>query len=466
MNDNTRIATVFVGGLALGYLISKLTKDNSKDENTKQDSFSEGPYEHVFSEEETEKRQKSFLDVDISLLRKGNHESPSKSGTMSPCYDSVFRVVLTGGPCAGKSTIISTLHSYLTSKGFNVLHVQETATTLKNSGLVWSPELGAEFQNACISVQHNRENVAYRWGKSIAKSCLRKKTVIIYDRALVDGLCFVTEEMFNACLQNVGIEGDLYRRYDAVFHLVTAADGAVDFYKNTTYRFESVEQAIEQDRKLQQVWSNHPNHHIFGNDSSFQVKIEKVVGQLSEQLGLNTLQHKPIRYLLKSEPVIPVLLPVIRETYFKTYINYPSNEEGFHFAFLRYSKRLHGSTKVGATTYVLKQVFNHHGQEVTRKRNLTRLEYFELLRRQDPSRKVVEQKRAYVSLKDGSLLEAVQYEKPIKLHLLNIYCVVDTQFDKSIIPSCFDMKEEVTGNEEYSAHYISACNKNHSTNNK
>jgi len=267
--------------------------------------------------------------------------------------------------------------------------------------------------------------------------------------------------MFNACLENCGIKEDLYSRYDAVFHLVTAADGAVKFYKNTNYRFESVEQAIEQDRKLQQVWSKHPNHHIFNNDQSFEVKIEKVVGQLSEQLGLNTLSHKPIRYLLKSEPVLPVLLPAIRETYFKTYINYPSNEEGFQFAFLRYSKREHGSTKVGATAYVLKQVFNLHGQEVTRKRNLGRIEYFELLRRQDPSRNVVEQKRSFVSLSDGSLLEAVQYIQPTKLHLLNIYSVVDTKFDKSIIPSCFEIGDEVTGNEVYSAHYISA--KNHNT---
>ncbi len=41
------------------------------------------------------------------------------------------------------------------------------------------------------------------------------------------------------------------KRYDAVIHMVTSADGAADFNnKSNEARYESEEQAIEVDRKL------------------------------------------------------------------------------------------------------------------------------------------------------------------------------------------------------------------------
>jgi len=41
------------------------------------------------------------------------------------------------------------------------------------------------------------------------------------------------------------------KRYDAVLHMVTAADGAADFYnKSNEARYEDVNQAISIDRKL------------------------------------------------------------------------------------------------------------------------------------------------------------------------------------------------------------------------
>ena len=53
-------------------------------------------------------------------------------------------------------------------------------------------------------------------------------------------------------------------RYDAVFHLVTAADGAETFYTllNNGARTESTEEARVLDKKTQQVWTGHPRHVI------------------------------------------------------------------------------------------------------------------------------------------------------------------------------------------------------------
>ena len=49
-------------------------------------------------------------------------------------------------------------------------------------------------------------------------------------------------------------------RYDAILHLVTAADGAVSFYGTDTnaIRSESPELARELDGKTKAVWHGHP----------------------------------------------------------------------------------------------------------------------------------------------------------------------------------------------------------------
>ena len=45
-------------------------------------------------------------------------------------------------------------------------------------------------------------------------------------------------------------------RYNAVLHLVTAADGAEEFYSkaNNAARFENAEQARQRDRRLQKAY--------------------------------------------------------------------------------------------------------------------------------------------------------------------------------------------------------------------
>ena len=48
---------------------------------------------------------------------------------------SVFNVVLTGGPCAGKSTGLSRIEQELTKRGYKVYVVAETATEVITGGI-------------------------------------------------------------------------------------------------------------------------------------------------------------------------------------------------------------------------------------------------------------------------------------------------------------------------------------------
>ncbi|MBN1583378.1 MAG: AAA family ATPase, partial [Anaerolineae bacterium] len=58
-----------------------------------------------------------------------------------------------------------------------------------------------------------------------------------------------------------------YQRYAAVIHLVTAADGALPYYKRwpDAHRPETPEQAIHLDRLLEQIWGEHHAHFRIDN---------------------------------------------------------------------------------------------------------------------------------------------------------------------------------------------------------
>ena len=47
----------------------------------------------------------------------------------------ISKIVITGGPCAGKSTAMSWIQNAFTQKGYRVLFVPETATELINGGI-------------------------------------------------------------------------------------------------------------------------------------------------------------------------------------------------------------------------------------------------------------------------------------------------------------------------------------------
>ena len=68
-------------------------------------------------------------------------------------------------------------------------------------------------------------------------------SVILCDRGLMDGSAYVSEELWLAVLDEIGLSHMQLRdkRYDGVIHMVTAADGASTFYnKGNEARYENL----------------------------------------------------------------------------------------------------------------------------------------------------------------------------------------------------------------------------------
>ncbi len=218
----------------------------------------------------------SLLNVSIEeLLKKREGE---KKMTIS-------KIVITGGPCAGKTTAMNWIQNAFTLRGYTVLFVPETATELISNGVAtWTCSSNGEYQKCQLRLQNEKEKVF----EYAAKTMNSEKVLIVCDRGALDNKAYMNDAEFAAALNFIG-SNEIEQRdsYDAVFHLVTAAKGAVEFYTtaNNTARTETPEQAAELDDKLIAAWAGHPHLRIIDNSTGFEEKMRRLIAEISFFLG-------------------------------------------------------------------------------------------------------------------------------------------------------------------------------------
>ena len=197
----------------------------------------------------------------------------------------VTKIVITGGPCAGKSTAFSRIQEEFTTMGYKVLFVSETATELINGGVApWTCKTSDEFQTYLMKLQLEKEKIFYESASSM--SC--EKVLIVCDRGMLDNKAYMSSSAFQVALSELGLnETELRDNYDAVFHLVTAANGAEEFYTlaNNTARTEKPEEARLIDEKLISSWTGHPHLRVIDNSTSFDDKIKRLIKEIAMFLG-------------------------------------------------------------------------------------------------------------------------------------------------------------------------------------
>lgn len=120
-----------------------------------------------------------------------------------------------------------------------------------------------------------------------------KRCVIICDRGVMDGSAYTDDNVWQALLDETAWNTIQLRdrRYEAVIHMVTAADGAEEFYtgENNEARYETREEAVTLDKKLVNAWVGHPHFSIIKNtEKNFQAKIDKCVATVCKYIGLPT----------------------------------------------------------------------------------------------------------------------------------------------------------------------------------
>ena len=213
----------------------------------------------------------------------------------------MLKVVLSGGPCAGKSTSLSMLERLLTEKlGKKVFTVPETATELILSG--FSPAdiklTPKDFQKYCLRKQIQKEKM---YDDIVSQYYNQDDVVILYDRGILDQLAYIDKNEFTELLKEEGMYlSDVVNRYDAVIHLVTAALGT-DVYTraNNTARLESKEEAIEADRRTLAGNMLHPHVRVIDNSTDFDRKVRRVLDSIFELLGEPKPSEIERKFLIK-----------------------------------------------------------------------------------------------------------------------------------------------------------------------
>lgn len=187
-------------------------------------------------------------------------------------------VVLTGGPCGGKSLTVEAIRTALAGK---VVVVPEMATTILASfplpgrDLEWSQDWQDSLQRSILRSQLEAEAA---WEMA---ACHQGAKVILCDRGILDGAAYRNESAEKFCRHfHLEVE-EVHQRYAGVVHLQTLAEYSPESYSanklSNPHRFEEFDRAQALDRALLLAWQAHPAHKFIPAGDSIGRKIDGVI---------------------------------------------------------------------------------------------------------------------------------------------------------------------------------------------
>ena len=351
----------------------------------------------------------------------------------------ISKIVITGGPCAGKTTAMSWIQNAFTKKGYTVLFIGETATEFIRGGVApWTCGTNVEYQKCQMKLQIEKEKLF----EQAAKTMNTDKVLLVCDRGALDNRAYMTNKEFQEVLDYVhSNEIELRDSYDAVFHLVSAAKGAEQFYTtaNNEARTETVEEARDLDDKLIASWTGHPHFRIINNETDFGEKMRRLLMEISLILG------EPAPYLTKRRFLIEYpniehlrsLPNCERVDIIQTYLKSPNGRE----------VRIRQRGKDGHYIYFQKMQRDPSGTEnIQIERRLDKDEYLRMLMDADTSMKQLRKTRYCIAY-------GIQYAEVDVFPFWNdkamlSICIRDEN-EPLIIPKDFKVIKETTEDPDY-----------------
>lgn len=183
------------------------------------------------------------------------------------------RIVLTGGPCSGKTTVMGTLKKEMADL---ISFVPEVASILIS-------QVGIKpvaFENR---VRMHRFNAnLYRTQRifeatSAQEAQSENRRALVLDRGTIDIAAYLPEglkELEKICGTKRIIE---FSQYDLVIGLEVPPKEVYEAKRrNNPARSEDYEKAFALGEKIKEVWGKHPNFHVIANGQTIQDKADAV----------------------------------------------------------------------------------------------------------------------------------------------------------------------------------------------
>lgn len=151
----------------------------------------------------------------------------------------IKKIVITGAPCSGKSTIIESLKNNLNQQN-KIVYLEECARELiqKFDIKATSPN----FQTVLFAYQLYKEN-------NIIKENSDADYLLVQDRSLIDGMAYTTPEIWSDISKNT----DIKNRYDYIIYLSLPSN---EHYINDSARCETYESACIIAEKLRYAYES------------------------------------------------------------------------------------------------------------------------------------------------------------------------------------------------------------------
>lgn len=362
----------------------------------------------------------------------------------------IYKIVVTGGPCGGKTTAMSWIQNSFTAMGYDVLFIPESATEIIVAGAPHDKfTVASGLERSIISLQIAKEKIYY----DIAQHLRSDKVLIVCDRGVLDCKAFMPDGEFETELSLLGKSFvELRDGYDAVFHLVTAAKGAEKYYTtaNNTARTETPAQAAALDDKIIGVWTGHPRLRIIGNDGDFNAKMQKLITEIAYFVCGQTPLLFERRFLVKypDADMLKNLENCHKIDIVQTYLRYSSEDE------LRIRKRGENGQYVYYKTFKRKV---SDTERIELEERLSKDEYLRLLCDADPEKMQICKTRYCITYKNQYIqLDVFPFWSDKAIAEVRIA----SEDEKVLLPEWVEVIKDITGDESYKNRSLAASLKN------
>ena len=376
-------------------------------------------------------RLATLYDVDINELLKQLGEEEKQP--------EITKIVLTGGPCGGKSTALAWIDNYFSKRGYRVLSIPETATELIVNGTTpTTSRTNFDFQRTLFKLQKFKEQLI----EDNAKGMQVDKILIVCDRGILDNKAYMSDLEFKSVLNEFHTNEVTERdSYDAVFQLVTAAKGKEECFtlENNKARKDTIEGARKLDDKIIEAWTGHPHFRVIDNSTDFEEKLERLLKEIAVFLG-EPEPYEIERKFLIEKPDLEYLdnLPMCEKVQIvQTYLKSSDDEE------IRIRQR--GSD--GVFTYSKTRKINVNNlKRIEVEERLTQEEYINELLNADPERGQIIKDRYCLSYNNQYFeIDIYPFFKDKAICEIEL----DSENQKIDLPPFIEVIEEVTDNLKY-----------------
>jgi CYTH domain-containing protein/predicted ATPase len=352
------------------------------------------------------------------------------------------KIVITGGPCSGKTTALAAIVQFCQNHGFHPVVLPEVATDLILSGF---DRTQLSFQYFVVEKILFEESIRI---KAVAEGHLPLNTVLIYDRGLCDSEAYIGRSAFVEVLERNNLTlVEARDRYNGVICLDSAAVGAEEFYTltNNAARNEGLQEARDLNERTKNAWMGSPHFKPIPNPKGmgFDAKIAECVKALARILGVPEPIENERKFVVENvclDQLPPHHVPIhIIQTYL---VGIESGVErirkrgqnGNYLYFHTVKKPHEGGGSIEVDRFIDKQTYDT------------------LILRKDMMRNCIEKTR-YCFRHADHYCELDVFSRGLNLVILEVE--VHDMSDDIELPSYLGKLTDVTGNPSFSNHALS-----------